>query len=123
MGIKLSLATSSLSPEDLQDLTRELCDAVNDETDLEASLAQAADVSGSKGDPVTIGVIVLAFITSGAAVKLMGVLKSYVERHASLQIELQRGDGQKLAITAENLRSERVEETIDLAKQFLEASA
>ena len=120
MKINASLVAPDLSDEDLQYLTRELCTTLNDETDLEASLPLSDDVSGAKGDPVTIGAIVMAFVTSGAAVKLMGVLKAFFERQSSLKIELDRGDGRKMAITADNVRSDRVQETIDLARRFLE---
>ncbi len=123
MGVTVSLSTSSISSEDLHILTRDLCNTVNAETDLQAELSRGESVAGSKGDPITIATIVLAFITSGAALKLMTVLKSYVERNSTLEIELDAGDGKKLKIKAENLTPERFQETVDLAQQFAGGSA
>ena len=119
MGVTVSLSTSSISSDDLQVLTQDLCNTVNAETDLSASLARGESVVGGKGDPITIGAIVLAFITSGAAVTLMTVLKSYVERNSTLEIELDAGDGKKLKISAENLSNERFQQTVGLAQQLV----
>jgi hypothetical protein len=122
MGVTLSLGTPQLALEDLHDLTRDLCNTLNRETDLKATLPEEAPRAGAKGDPITVGTIALAFITSGAAVKLFGVLTSYFERNSSMQIELERDDGKNLSIRAENVRPDRIEETIDLAREFLRGS-
>jgi len=123
MPVSVSLTTPELDAEDLQVLTRDLCDSINDETELEAALPEGPTTAGSKGDPITLATIALAFITSGAAVQLITVLKAAVERKSTLQIEFERSDGQRLAINAENLSADRLGETIKVAKDFLEEPA
>jgi len=76
----LTIAGDELDDEDLQDLTRQLCLAINQETDVEAELPEADTAPGAKGDPITLGTIALAFISSKAAVALVGVLHTYFAR-------------------------------------------
>src|SRR6478735_9634929 len=43
-------------------------------------LPQTPKISGLKGDPITVGVILMALITSGAAVKALECVKTWLER-------------------------------------------
>lgn len=121
--MKLLLSTPELDTETLHQLTLDCCRTINAETELEARVAEEAPRPGAKGDPVTIGAIVLAFVTSGAAAKLCGVLSSYFERSSTLEVAFERGDGQRISVKAENLAPGRVDETLGLLRQFMGASA
>lgn len=123
MGVTLSLHDPGLDDEDVQALAVDLCRTLNDETDVEARLPEGAGAAGAKGDPVTIGAIVLAFITSGAAVKLFDVLKPYFARHPKVVVVAKRGDGKTIQIRAEDVGSARIRDTIALARGFLEDTA
>ncbi len=119
MGVTLSINAPALDREDLQALTRDLCTTLQRETDLEAKLPERVGGHGVKGDPITIGTIVLAFVTSGAAAKLFEVLRAYLERNSKIEIDIERDDGEKMSIKAENLATGSIEKTIDFARQFL----
>ena len=108
-----------MSDEDVDTLSRDLCLALNRETDVRAELPEGPRVLGSRGDPVTIGTILLASLTSGSAVALFGVLKSYFERNSSLEMELRRGDGRTLKVRSDNLSSGQLNRTLDMAAEFL----
>ena len=54
---------------------------------------------------------------------MFGVLKSYFERSSSTEMEFQREDGKKLVIRAENVDSNQLQQTIELARDFFGGSA
>jgi hypothetical protein len=74
MSIQLILTNDDLNEDSLQLLTQDLLQTLGSETDIQAQIVQGEAVQGSKGDPVTLGVLALSFISSGAAVALIGVL-------------------------------------------------
>ena len=114
----LTIAAGELDAEDLQDLTRQLCLAINQETDFEAELPVTDTAPGSKGDPITLGTIALAFIGSKAAVELVGVLRTYFAREPSLEMELVNADCAKLTIRAQHFDTDQLQETRGLVDSF-----
>ena len=119
MDSTLQLTASDLSDEDLQKLTLELSKTLNDETEAKATMPEKPGGPGSKGDPITLGTIILTALSSGTVVALFNVTKSYIERKPSLEIELKREDGQQLNIKAEQLHNNQIDHTIKLAKDFI----
>ena len=119
MDSTLQLSANDLSDEDLQKLTRELSNSVNDETEAKATLPEKPSGPGSKGDPITLNTIILTALSSGTVVALFNVIKSYIERKPSLELEFKREDGQELNIKAEQLHKDQLEHTIQLAKDFI----
>ena len=118
MDATLSLHDSSLSADDIAELTRRLQLDISEETDLTARQVETAGGLGSKGDAVTIGAIVLAALSSGGVVTdLLQVLKSYVERKPTLEIELEVA-GNKLKIKAEHLSAAQIEQTMQAVQQL-----
>jgi hypothetical protein len=86
----------------------------------EVRLKSEDSLPGKKGDPITIGNIILTLIGSGGiAVSLIQVLKSFVERKSSLHFELTQPDGRKMEITAENLDHKNLEQTARTMEAFL----
>lgn len=120
MPISLLIEEPGLAEDDLQEITRELCQTINAETDVAAELQHGAPVRGGKGEPITLATLALTFFTSGAAVALFEIFKAYFERNASLKVVLNRPDGERLEIGAENLRSGQIDETLALAGRFLD---
>ena len=118
MDSTLQLTASDLSNEDLQVLTRELSKTLNDETEAKATLPEKPGGPGSKGDPITLGTIILTALSSGTVVALFNVLKSYIERKPSLELEFKREDGQQLKIKAEQLNKDQIDQTIQIANDF-----
>uniref|UniRef100_UPI004056EE93 effector-associated constant component EACC1 n=1 Tax=Candidatus Electronema sp. TaxID=2698783 RepID=UPI004056EE93 len=107
--MKLNISSNELTDEDLQKLTRNLCDSIADETEIEAEIPSGSVAQGTKGDPITLGVLVLSFLSGGSAVALCEVFKAYFSRVPSLSIELERADGSKVKITSQNLKPEQLQ--------------
>ena len=119
MEVTLSMSSAELSDDGIQGLTTNLCRTITKETDIEAELAEGTYQKGSRGDPITLGLIALTFLSSGSAVALLNILKSYFERDSSLTVDIQRNDGAKLAINAKNMKPEQIEDTFNRARVFL----
>ena len=101
MNLTLQLSSEELDDENLQNLTRQLCASIADETDIQAEIPSGDVAKGSKGEPVTIGLILLKGIP--AVVALCGVLKAYFSRQPSLSVEIVKPDGTKIKIEAKNI--------------------
>jgi len=119
MDSTLQLTASDLSDEDLQKLTHEFSKTLNDETEAKATIPEKSGGPGSKGDPITLGTIILTALSSGTVVALFNVIKSYIERKPSLELEFKREDGQQLKIKAEQLNKDQIDQTIQMANDFI----
>ncbi len=120
MSIQLILTNDDLNEDSLQLLTQDLLQTLGSETDIQAEIVQGEAVQGSKGDPVTLGVLALSFITSGAAVALIGVLKSYITRSSSIQFEVKSGD-KVVKFNAKDFKADQIEQVINSVKQLIDS--
>ena len=120
MDVTIEISSKALSAEELDRITRQLAGALEQETDLAPVLPTTESGPGVKGEPVTIGALILTFISSGAAVALFGVLKAYFSREPSLKIDLKKPDGSELSLSAQNMDPARVDETLDHLKKVFE---
>lgn len=119
MSIQLIVNNSNLSKDELQVLTGDLCQTLMKETTIQAVAEQGKSQLGGKGEPITLGVLILSFITSGSAVALIEVLKSYIMRDSSLEIEVKRGE-ESIKINLQNVQTKQVEQVLASVKQILE---
>ncbi len=118
MDAILSLHDSRMSDEDMAELCFALSQEIARETGLTARQAEAAGGRGRKGNFVTIGEIALVALGSGGAgVALLQVLKSYVERKPTLEMELEVS-GNKLKIKTEHFSPKQIEQTVQAVKQL-----
>ncbi|MCI5188520.1 MAG: hypothetical protein D3905_01735 [Candidatus Electrothrix sp. AS4_5] len=112
-----------MSDEGIQELTFELKNSLNRETDLTAQLPEEAGGLGTKGDAVTIGQIILAAVGGGGAIAaLMPVLKAYVERKPTLRIKIENADGSKMTLVAEHFNPGQIEQITRAVQQLCESS-
>jgi hypothetical protein len=109
MSLMLNLSSTDLDEEELHQLTQELCESIASETEITAEIPSGAVVQGTKGDPITLGVIVLAFLTSGSAVALFEIFKAYFNRQPSLTIKMTKADGTPFEMTAQNIKLEQIQ--------------
>ena len=128
MTLTMSIKTDALAEEQLDALSRELCDTLNSETAVKAQIpdtsetqSESAHETGSrdKGDPITIGTIVLAAFTSGAVVAFCNVLKSYFDRTNGMKISISDVGGNTVEIESTNLDPDHVNETIDRVRAII----
>ena len=118
MSVDLAISSQRLSEQNLQDLTRDLCKQLNDQGEIQANVPVQPSGPGPKGDMVSLGTLALTFLTSGAAVALFEVAKAYFERDKSLKFVIKNGQGQEFEVTADNLSSSQIDQTIKLANEF-----
>jgi hypothetical protein len=117
MSIQLILKNDDLSEDRLQALTQDLSQTLTRETDIHAELAHGDSLQGSKGDPITIGVLALVFLKGGSALALIEVLKSYLMRNSSLEIHVKSGD-KVVKINGQNIQAQQVEQVINSINQL-----
>ena len=122
MDLTLQVSSPSLSDEEMHDLTRKMARTINSETDISSQVPEHPPTPGAKGEPITIGVLILSFLSSGgAAVALIGVLKTYFDRVSNLTIEVKRPDGSQVSISAQNMKPEQIEDTIACLSSLLKS--
>lgn len=122
MDVTLTMAVPDLAADDLHDLSLDLCRSLQSDGGIDAEPVAGAAVAATRGEPITLGVLALSFLTSGAAAALLNVVKSYFERSSSMTVELVRPDGAKLTVQAADMGGGRFERTLSLAHQFLQPS-
>ncbi len=122
MDCTVEIACPDIDSESLHELTRQLAASVNEETEVRADIPEQAPRPGERGEPITLGVLALSFISSGAAVALFQVFKALFERNDSLELSIEHPDGRKLSIKAANVDRERIGETMAAARDFFRES-
>jgi hypothetical protein len=118
MNIALKIRSQEMGSEDLQSVAQDLCHAFNQES-IRATIPDAIGSPGQKGDPVTVGTIILALISSGGVVvTVANVIKSFIEKPRGLEFEIESG-GRKIVVKASDIRSQDSERLIGLLDGFL----
>ena len=119
MAARLSLQCPDLDAADLQALTDELAGELNAVSGVEAERLEQSGAKGSRGDVITLGNIALAFISSGAAVAAINVLKTYFSRQPTLTFDIVDEDGKKISLNGKNLKSEQFDAAIKVLGKSL----
>jgi hypothetical protein len=117
--MKISLSSPKLSDAKLYELTWSIRADLSSEAALDVDIEERESVSGSKGMELVLGTIVLSFLTSGSAVAMFNVFKSYFDRDSSLEIELEGSDGRRFKINAQNMRQSQISRTLERVQELL----
>jgi len=118
MNATLSLHSSRMAAEDLQELTAELLQSIKRGTDVKARLAEQPGRPEDKGDLSILGEIVLAVLNPGTVIAFLQMLQPYFDRHHSLKMEIKAADGRELKIDASRFNADQSVQLIQAAKQF-----
>ena len=107
MAIELSLTAADLADDELQQLTREVREALSEEG-VEAEIIKAAAPAGAKGAEWELAgqLLVKALglgLGGGGGVALLNVLKTYLQRKPTLEIEIKRKGGETIKVKADDL--------------------
>lgn len=79
--------------------------------------AEALHNQGDRGDPITIGIILVAIINNGAVGSMIECIKSYITQEKQLKITVTTPDGLKVEVDSSNVDSEAVHRAInDIAR-------
>lgn len=114
MGVRMTVACGERSAQDLQALVDEMTADLNQLQGAEAATESVPAPKGSRGDMITLGTIAMTFITSGAAVAAINVLKSYFEREPALKIHIKGADGSVMDLSARDVNDKNAASTIKL---------
>jgi hypothetical protein len=117
MSIALSISSTELSDDRIQDLTLDLCGTLNRETDIEAELPKSTAKKGSRGEPITLGLILLTIIKSGSVVAFLSVLRSYLDREPSIKMSIKQEDGTEITIDAKNMNLDQIRELKEIMEK------
>lgn len=121
MSAILSLLATDPDEDAMQNLTHRLCRDLRDEVGVNAHLATQPASIDHKCDLPELGQILIAALGAGGfAVAPVNVLKSYSERKPFLQFGLQKKDGDKLTINAEDLRGDDMTRLTRVIKEAVE---
>jgi hypothetical protein len=91
-----------------RDLERDLSRA-----GIQARPVEAPSVPGERGDPLTLGVLALALVTSGTVKAMIECFKAYLSREHALTIKLMRADGTQVEVTARNVDTPAMREALE----------
>jgi hypothetical protein len=85
---------------------------------IQARPVGASPTPGEKGEPITLGVLALALVTSGTIKAIIECFKAYLSRERTLTIKLTRPDGSHVEVTSHNVDTAAVHEALQVsAKQ------
>jgi hypothetical protein len=87
-GHILSLTIPNGSPDLVFDASQELIRELNLVAGPVASRKTDKGAAGSRGDPVTLGTIVLAAISAGVAKQIAQVLVAYIKRNSKYVVQV-----------------------------------
>jgi hypothetical protein len=114
-GASLTLnLIANIPDERLAQLTRDLERDLS-RTGVQARPVEAPPAEREKGEPITLGVLVLALITSGAITAVIECFKAYLSRERTLTIRLMRADGTQIEVTGRNVDAPAVRATLEAA--------
>ena len=118
--VTLYLRTAELDDSQLQAFSYSVARSLR-ENGLNASQAHdPTTLSGKKGDPVTVGAIFLALVGTGGVIShVVDVLKAYAERKPELKFDFVRADGERLTVSATDLRPEEMIKTREMLSRYL----
>jgi hypothetical protein len=110
----MTVACGERSPADLQALVDEMTADLNQLQGAEAESESTPAPAGSRGDMISLGTIAMTFITSGAAVAAINVLKSYFEREPGLKVRMKGADGEEFELSARTANEKDVARAMKL---------
>jgi hypothetical protein len=116
--LSLNVFSKELKQTELQELVYELSDDLGKQRGVNATLKSEQSAEGKKGDPVAIGDIVLRLIAGGGvATSLIGVLRAYVQRVPTLELDFQ-GKNRRLKLRAKNFNADTLDATRKQMEEF-----
>jgi Effector Associated Constant Component 1 len=120
MDGKIQLRAPNLAPEQVRDISASLLKDLVAELGLDARLATESGSPGDRGDPVTIGMIIVSLVKSGAILGFTRLLQTYISRVPSLELTIARSDGQKIQLKSTNFTDEQLDKTLTSIQHLIE---
>lgn len=108
----LQLQSDSLDIESIHSISTLMSNSIERETDYEVVNEQAIASIGDKGDPITIGTIVLAAISTGTVISLLDVIKTYLSKEPELTVTIDVRE-QKVHLNSKNISTKEILTTLE----------
>ncbi len=112
MNTTFELISSELTDGELEDLTHKICRDIEEETGIAVERPHGAVSSGTRGDPITIGVFVVGVLTELTAVGVYDVFRMYFKKHASVTIEITKADGTTIKVSSRDIKLEHIQRLV-----------
>ena len=119
MEIDISVTCTSLSDDQIADLTREFLKDIRVDADPRARLVGGEAPVGAKGELAGLGQIALALVSGGAVTKFIQAAFGFLGRHRKLEIEVQSAAGRKLKLKWDFIDLEGEKKAMALIETFL----
>ena len=117
MPIELTLTSAEMIDDELQELARELRAALSDEGVTAEFVTASAPAHTKGGEWEVIGQLIIKGLSiGGGGAALFNVLKTYLQRKPTLEIEVKRKGGATIKVKADDLSKE---ERRAVLQQFL----
>ncbi|HEX6749974.1 MAG TPA: hypothetical protein VF092_21960 [Longimicrobium sp.] len=116
---KLALI-SEMGPDVEGELSHDLQMALRETGAFSVSMDAPADNDSQTKGVEELGHLVISFLSGAGGLALIRVIRSYIERDRTIKIKLQRKDGAKLELNANNLAGSQVTATLSSLERFLE---
>jgi hypothetical protein len=102
-NLDLIIRSNVLSENALQTVTREFASDVNRSTNVTATIPAGVPPDGGKGEPVTIGAILLAIAgAKGVLPALVDIFRSFAAREPSLEFTI-KSEGRQVSWKGKNM--------------------
>lgn len=101
--VSVEIASDRLDPVAIQQKVVALATDVTRHVEATAEVPAGTHVENTRGEPITLGMLLVTFMTSGAAVALLEVVKAHLERDRRISISLEAPDGSRVTLDAANM--------------------
>jgi|SRR5580765_279043 len=119
--VDLHLSATDLDDEGIQYLTHEFAQSLQTETGISVVLPTLPEAKGFKGDPITVGNMLVTLIGTQGVLAFINVIRTYFERKSSIQIEVTDATGKRVVLGAQNLTPSQVQDTKRLLEDMIKS--
>src|SRR5690349_10203158 len=120
LAVELQVRSAELTDEEVQRLTEELAQTLREEAGVGADPPAEHPAPGARGEPITIGLLILTGLKSGAFGAVFNSISSFFHRSRKLEITLKRPDGTSLTLNSENVSEEERDRTLQRMRELME---
>jgi hypothetical protein len=114
--LTIRLLNDEVDAERLAQYSQEFIGTCLAESDIDAKPQQIELDATKKGDGISFAAIIITFISSGSAIAFFDILKAYLLKDKSLEIEFSGKDGETIRLNAKNITKEQFDKVLLLAK-------
>ena len=100
-------------------MTEELAQTLRHEAGVNASLPKEQSPEGARGEPITIGLLIITALSSGAVGAFFNSLTAYFQRSRKLEFTFERPDGESMTLRSENISEAERDRSLERLRSFV----